>query len=146
MRNESNLNMYEGAPKLATLDSYLYARPNPHPHPRPHPRPHHRYEGAPKLATLDSYLYAHGFRRQYCEWNRWMWRFREMNCLYANRALGGTWLWATGNSRKADSMVSYAQHMPPFVDLVRHLLTSNFTGERLHERARDGRTHRLGSA
>ena len=97
------------------------------------------YEGAPTLGALDAYLHSHGFRRQYCEWNRWTRQIREINCLYSNDALHDTWLWATGNSRRSDSIVSYVRRVPPFIDLVRHLHTSNFTGDRLRERARDGR-------
>ena len=96
------------------------------------------YDGAPTLPALDALMAQHGFSRQYCEWNRWVTYYRELNCFYANaRRAGSTWLWATGNSQRAKSMVSYARDVPPFLDLVRQTRTSNASvGARVPEPAR----------
>ena len=96
----------------------------------------HVYEGAATLAELDPLLASRGFRRQYCEWNRWAKNVREINCLYANVAVAAgskatEWLWATGNSLRARSMVSYGPEPPRHMDLVRRLKTSADAGARV---------------
>ena len=55
------------------------------------------YQGAPALTQLDALLGSHGLRRQYCEWNRWATKVREINCLYSSERAASP-LWATGNS------------------------------------------------
>ena len=88
------------------------------------------YKGSPRISDLDESLGGVGFDRQYCEWNRWSKPIRELNCLYSNRRAGSKWLWATGNSQRSRSMVSYATRVPDFLDWVRQLNTSNFSGTR----------------
>ena len=93
------------------------------------------YDGAKGLAELDPLLASRGFSRQYCEWNRWARNVREMNCLYSNTRVGdgvATWMWATGNSKRNSSMVSYARERPKgFFDLVNALRTSGDAGARV---------------
>lgn len=87
------------------------------------------YVGAPNLKYLNAFLSSLEFRLQYCEWNRWTKPIRELNCLYSRRQ--GIWMWATANSRPAHSMVSYDSPRPAHLDLVRHLQTLHFPGERI---------------
>lgn len=87
------------------------------------------YAGAPMLEDLNAFLSSLEFRLQYCEWNRWSKHIRELNCLYSRRQ--GIWMWATGNSRPARSMVSYDSDRPAHFDLVKHLHTLHFPGERI---------------
>ena len=88
------------------------------------------YKDSPRISDLDDTLAGVGFDRQYCEWNRWSKPLRELNCFYSSRRAGSKWLWATGNSQRSRSMVSYATRVPDFLDWVRQLNTSNFTGTR----------------
>ena len=88
------------------------------------------YKGSPRISDLDETLGGVGFDRQYCEWNRWSKPIRELNCLYSNRRAGSKWLWATGNSQRSRSMVSYATRVPDFINWVGQLNTSNFSGTR----------------
>ena len=91
------------------------------------------YEGAASLVDIDPFLEACGFRRQYCEWNKWGKRLREMNCLFSNTRSPEpqSWLWATGNSRRARSVVSYLRERPRHLDVAFSLLTSNNSGTRV---------------
>ena len=99
------------------------------------------YSGATSLPELDALLGVRGFRRQYCEANRWGRATREMNCLYSNSRLlarrgRGAWLWATGNSKAhrgqpLRSMVDYGASPPEHLRVLGRLVTSNFSGERV---------------
>lgn len=76
------------------------------------------YEGAPTLKDVDSFLGRQGFVRQYCEWNRWGKNVREMNCFFERVSRAHVYMWATGNSRRGQSMVSYDRKRPRHVELV----------------------------
>ena len=41
------------------------------------PSPLQMYEGSASLLEIDPFLERRGFRRQYCEWNRWGKSVRE---------------------------------------------------------------------
>ena len=92
------------------------------------------YEGAPGINALDSFLDTVGFRRQYCEWNKFTRQIREINCMYSNvRKTNVTWLWATGNFKKDRSMVSYGKNGRNYLhlDFVKQLQTATFLGDRM---------------
>jgi hypothetical protein len=77
-----------------------------------------------------------GFRRQYCEWNRWTRALREVNCLYS--AAGSAWLWATGNVQPQHSIVSYARAVPrltPTHNTTLHHMTWTWTWHNITCRA-----------
>ena len=91
------------------------------------------YDGAPGIDELDQILATVGFRRQYCEWNRWGTQVREMNCFYSNTyQRHATWLWATANFQGRRSMVSYGKTFPSFLHfrVVNHFQTSTSIGDR----------------
>uniref|UniRef100_A0A7S2J2G9 Uncharacterized protein n=2 Tax=Haptolina brevifila TaxID=156173 RepID=A0A7S2J2G9_9EUKA len=92
------------------------------------------YDGAPTIGEIDAALAASelGFRRQYCEWNRWTRHLREMNCLYSKPT--SRWLWVTANAQGEKSIVSYDRALPNFLRwpaLPQTLETSSFAGERI---------------
>lgn len=93
------------------------------------------YDGAASLTELDPTLAYRGFRRQYCEWNRWAEQVREMNCLYSNTRSNAPrrsgWLWASGNSQRARSMVSYSHERPGHLNVAHSLRTSSDAGARV---------------
>jgi FkbM family methyltransferase len=69
------------------------------------------YEGAPTIEMLDAALSKSGHERQYCEWNHWMWKWREFNCLYSSKDPNTTRLWATANwQNDKHSMVSHERY------------------------------------
>jgi FkbM family methyltransferase len=93
------------------------------------------YAGAPTLDELNAFFIKADFYLQYCEWNRWSKHIRELNCLYSRH--NGTWMWATGNGRLNRSMVSYDSNPPDHLDLVKHLHTLYFPGERIQKKRSD---------
>ena len=123
----SELDCLESAtPELAMVDNILLEVQDVH-----GPSRLQMYEGSASLVEIDPFLERHGFRRQYCEWNRWGKSVREMNCLFARMTGRPVWMWATGNSRRKQSMVSYGLKRPRDVDIVRKLWTSDTGGFRV---------------
>lgn len=92
------------------------------------------YAGSPSIPQLDDYMRRHFLYRQYCEWNRWGDKAREVNCLYSSTHALARRLWATGNFQRGGSIVSYEPLPAGFVrppHFVKRLRTSNDTGARM---------------
>ena len=92
------------------------------------------YAGSPSIAQLDAFLGRHHLYRQYCEWNRWGDKAREVNCLYSSTHALASRLWATGNYQRGGSIVSYDPLPTRFVrppHFVKKLRTSSDAGMRM---------------